>query len=119
MKLVPKAPLAATASIVLSQPALAAPAWVDYSAEQFASAQAQGKTILVDVHADGCPTCKAQAPTLETMRNDERLAHLTFMRVNLDSDKAFLRAHRVPRQSTILVFQEGSRAALTYPECFA
>lgn len=93
--------------------ATAAPNWVDYSAERFARAQEAGKTILVDVHADWCPTCKAQGPILESLRNDERLETLTFMRVDFDEEKEFLRAHRIPRQSTILVFkgkQESGRS---------
>lgn len=105
MKNVTKALLGALAMLVAWPALAAAPAWVEYSAERFARAQSAGRTILVDVNADWCPTCKAQAPILESLRNDERLDHVTFLRVDFDTEKAFLRAHRVPRQSTILVFQ--------------
>ena len=105
MRNLAKAILAAIAAMFVAIPALAAPTWTNYSAERFASAQAAGRTIVVDVHADWCPTCKAQAPILETLRNDKRLENVTFMRVDFDTEKDFLRTHRVPRQSTILVFK--------------
>jgi thioredoxin 1 len=104
MKII-KALLLALAAAFLAQPAAAAPQWQNYSAERFAQAQAAGRTILVDVHADWCPTCKAQGPILESLRQEKRLDDVIFLRVDFDTQKAFLRAHRVPRQSTILVFQ--------------
>ena len=76
-----------------------------YSAASFQAAQKAGKTVVVDVHADWCPTCKAQAPILSELAKDKALRNVVFMRVDFDSDKAFLREHRIPRQSTILVFQ--------------
>lgn len=76
-----------------------------YSPQKFAAAQESGKTIVVDVHADWCPTCKAQAPILRAIAQDERSAEVVFLRVDYDKDKAFLRDHRIPRQSTILVFK--------------
>lgn len=76
-----------------------------YSARSFEAAQAAGKTIVVDVHADWCPTCKAQAPILSEIAKDSRAKGVVFVQVDFDKDKAFLRAHRIPRQSTILVFK--------------
>lgn len=75
-----------------------------YSASAFQAAQREGRTIVVDVHADWCPTCRAQAPILSELRNDPRLADALFVRVDFDNDRDFLRTHRIPRQSTILVF---------------
>lgn len=80
------------------------PGWTQYTPAKFEAATKSGKVILVDVHADWCPTCKAQQPILEELRSDARMDGVLFMKVNFDDDKAFLRAHRIPRQSTILVF---------------
>lgn len=77
----------------------------EYSAASFRAAQAEGRTIVVDVHADWCPTCRAQAPILAELRADPRLADALFVRVDFDNDRDFLQAHRIPRQSTILVFR--------------
>jgi thiol-disulfide isomerase/thioredoxin len=82
--------------------------WQAYDAKAFAAAQAAGKTIVVDVHADWCPTCRTQAPILEELRKERANDKVVFIRVDFDTDKAFLKAHRVPRQSTVLVFR-GSR----------
>lgn len=92
-------------------PAAAAPGWTQYSASSFAAAQNAGKTIVVDVHADWCPTCRAQQPILNELRKDKRLANAVFIRVDFDKDKAFLRTHRIPRQSTILVFKGKAETA--------
>lgn len=96
---------------VTMTPATAAPGWTKYSASSFAAAQNTGKTIVVDVHADWCPTCRAQQPILNELRKDKRLADAVFIRVDFDKDKAFLRAHRIPRQSTILVFKGKTETA--------
>lgn len=76
-----------------------------YTAQKFVAAQTEGKTIVVDVHADWCPTCRAQAPILRDIAQDARAAGVVFLKVDFDKDKAFLRDHRIPRQSTILVFK--------------
>ena len=78
---------------------------VEYSESAFAAAQREGRTIVIDVHAPWCPTCRAQEPILRELRSDARLENVVFMRVDFDSEKAFLRAHRIPRQSTIVVFK--------------
>lgn len=94
--------------ILLSLLAMMTPAfavtWTDYSPTAFEQAQADGRVILVDVYADWCPTCKAQKPLLDDIAKDAALDDALLVRVNFDTEKAFLAAHRVPRQSTILVF---------------
>ncbi len=83
----------------------AIPSWHDYTPAAFSRAQQAGKTIVVDVHATWCPTCKAQAPILDSMRSEPKLKDAVFLKVDFDEEKAFLRQHRIPRQSTILVFK--------------
>ena len=95
-------------ALLVSTPALANPVWATYSADTFSRAQAAGKTIVVDVHATWCPTCRAQAPILDSLRSEPRLKSAVFIKVDFDTEKAFLRQHRIPRQSTVLVFK-GSR----------
>jgi thioredoxin-like negative regulator of GroEL len=79
---------------------------VPYSSQQFQSDVTQ-RTVVVHVHADWCPTCRQQAPTLQSMASDPDFADVRFVRVNFDTDKDFLTAHRVAGQSTILVFRGG------------
>ena len=78
--------------------------WTTYDAADFMMAQKKGKTIVVDVYADWCPTCRAQAPILDELRVEKQSSDVLFVKVNYDEQKAFLRRHRIPRQSTVLVF---------------
>lgn len=78
--------------------------WQTYDAGEFMMAQKKGKTIIVDIYADWCPTCRAQAPILEELRKEKQDGDTLFVKVNFDDEKAFLRQHRIPRQSTVLVF---------------
>ena len=108
---------AALAAFFLIVPAAAAaPGWTTYNPNQFAAAQQAGRTILVDVHADWCPTCRAQKPTLNKLRADPRLINVLFVTVDYDKQKDFLRSHRIPRQSTILVFKGTKETARSIAE---
>ncbi|MDZ4273777.1 MAG: thioredoxin family protein, partial [Erythrobacter sp.] len=43
--------------------------------------------------------------TLDALRQEPRLKDAVFFKVDFDKEKAFLRQHRIPRQSTVLVFR--------------
>ena len=79
--------------------------WQPYDEAEFMMAQGKGKTIVVDVYADWCPTCRAQAPILDELRKERQNGDTLFVKVDFDQEKAFLRDHRIPRQSTVLVFK--------------
>lgn len=79
--------------------------WRIYMAESFAAEQAAGRTILVAVHADWCPTCRQQAPILESALAEPAMAEVVAVRVDFDADKDFLAVHRIAQQSTILIFK--------------
>jgi len=101
--------IAAIGALVIGAMQLSAQAnttgWTLYDETEFMMAQKKGKTIVVDVYADWCPTCRAQAPILEQLRQERQSGEVLFVKVNFDDEKAFLRTHRIPRQSTILVFK--------------
>lgn len=90
--------------------------WSSYSASEFKMAQAKGQTIVVDVYADWCPTCRAQAPILDGLRKEQQKNGVKFVKVNFDDEKAFLRMHRIPRQSTVLVFKGEEEVARSIAE---
>ena len=79
-------------------------------------AQAKGKTIVVDVYANWCPTCRAQSPILDELRAEEQSGDILFVKVDFDEKKAFLHAHRIPRQSTVLVFKGETELARSIAE---
>lgn len=90
--------------------------WVLYDAAAFAEAQQAGRTIVVDVSASWCSTCRAQAPTLEAMATEPALADAVLLVVDFDVEKDFLRQHNIPRQSTILVFNGATETARSTAE---
>ncbi len=90
--------------------------WQTYDAAEFTMAQNKGKTIVVDVYADWCPTCRAQAPILDQLRTEKASGDVQFVKVNFDDEKTFLRQHRIPRQSTVLVFKGKKEVARSIAE---
>ncbi len=86
-----------------------APAWastaIPYSAEAFKAAQASGSPILVEIHADWCPTCKAQLPILDKLTADPKFKNLKIFRVDFDAMKPVVKQFGAQTQSTLIVFR--------------
>ncbi len=85
----------------------AAPGANPFTMEAFEAAKKAGKSILVEVHAPWCPTCKAQQPILAELLASPKYASLTVFRVDFDSQKDALRALGARQQSTLIVFKGG------------
>jgi len=71
----------------------------------FADLQGAGKPILIDVHADWCPTCKKQAPIISSLLATPEFAGYTLLTVNFDTQPAVLQQFKVTQQSTLIVFK--------------
>lgn len=80
---------------------------VPYTQAAFDKLQHEGKPILVGVHADWCPTCRAQAPIIESLLKQKDLQGIASLRVDFDGQKDVVRAFHVSRQSTLIVFKGG------------
>jgi thioredoxin 1 len=76
-----------------------------YSAEAFKAAQASGSPILVEIHADWCPTCKAQLPILENLTADPKFKDLKVFRVDFEAMKPVVKELGAQMQSTLIVFR--------------
>ena len=76
-----------------------------FSAEAFKAAQASGSPILVEIHADWCPTCKAQDPILDKLTADPKFKDLKVFRVDFDAMKPVVRQFGAQMQSTLIVFK--------------
>ena len=74
----------------------------------FDAAKAAGRSILVDVSAPWCPTCKAQHPILSGLEAEPRFKDLVVLAVDFDSQKDVLRSLGVRMQSTLIAFKGGS-----------
>jgi thioredoxin 1 len=90
--------LAGAATLGFGLPAYAAA----YSDAAFQSATASGKPVVIEFHADWCPTCRAQAPVLRSLAGK-----FTILTVNYDGQKSVVKKFGVRRQSTLIVFKDG------------
>lgn len=80
---------------------------VPYTQATFDKLQHEGKPILVVVHADWCPTCRAQAPIIESLLKQNDFQGIASLRVDFDKQKEVVRAFHVSKQSTLIVFKGG------------
>ena len=96
--------LAAVATLSAAQPALAVERQPS-SVAALQSAQAHGRSVLVDVAADWCPVCKSQEAKIERLTADRRFAKLLILRLDFDSQKAEWRALGANRQATLIGYK--------------
>lgn len=78
-----------------------------FDAAKFEQLQKQNQAVLLDAHADWCPTCKAQAPILRELFSSAEFKNLTLMRVDYDQDSATLKRFGITRQSTLVLIKGG------------
>jgi len=78
---------------------------VPYSDEAFKAAQASGQSILVEIHAGWCPTCKAQKPIIDKLAAAPKFKDLKIFRVDFDDMKPAVQAFGAKMQSTLIVFK--------------
>ena len=101
MSLFPKKSfLAAAALIAMTFNAEAAQR---FNEQTFRAAQAAGRTIVVDVTASWCSTCRQQKPAIQAIENER--PSLVVYEVDFDSAKAVVKRFRVQWQSTLIVFK--------------
>lgn len=100
---------AATAALLLAPAGFAAGTRFDQTS--FKAAQDAGKTILVDVTAPWCPTCKQQRPIIESLKTDPKFGGLAVFEVDFDSQKDALKRFQVQSQSTLIVFKGAAEVA--------
>ena len=94
------------ASAFLLSASLVAQAGQPFDTKAFQQAQAAGKTILVDVTASWCPTCKQQRPIVQEIEKEK--PSLVVYEVDFDTAKDVLKRFHVQYQSTFIVFKGAS-----------
>jgi thioredoxin 1 len=89
--------------------ALAVPAFAlsgtKFTPAALADAQKAGKSVLVEVGAPWCPTCKTQAPILSKLLGTDKFKSVVKLDIDFDSQKADLKALGVQQQSTLIVYK--------------
>jgi thioredoxin 1 len=104
--------------------AIAAPAAAQpiqpFSLAALKAAQARGEPILVDAFAPWCPTCRAQAPTLDAIAAAPAYARLVILRLDYDHQVAEKKALGIGQQSTLIAFkgnrEVGRTLGVTQPD---
>ena len=99
VRLLPIAALAVLAAPLQAQPVQ------PFSLGALKAAQAAGKPILIDVFAPWCPTCRAQAPTIDRLTTDPAYKGLTIFRLDYDNQTAEKKLLGIARQSTLIVYK--------------
>jgi len=94
-----------------------------FTPELFQAAQDQHKSILIEIYASWCPTCRAQKPILSDLLAKPKFKDLTVLRVDFDSQKNDVRNLRANVQSTLIVFkgreEVGRSVGQTKPDALA
>lgn len=78
-----------------------------YDAARFDALAREGKTVLVSIHADWCPTCRAQAPIVSELLKMPEFSGVMPLRVDFDGQKDVVKRFKATSQSTLIVFKGG------------
>lgn len=78
-----------------------------FDAAKFDALLKAGKPVLISVHADWCPTCKAQEPIVDELLKTPELRGIAALRVDFDKQKDAVRRFMAQYQSTLIVFKGG------------
>ena len=95
-------------AILVSGSAFAA--GLPYVKADFDALQKAGKPALVMIHADWCPTCRAQDPIVQDLLRRPEFAAIAPLRVDFDQQKDAVKGFRATTQSTLIVFKGGKEA---------
>lgn len=87
-----------------------------FSEPRFQALQAENALILVDVHADWCPTCARQQKILDDYEAARPAVSLHRLIVDFDDQKEWVKHFRAPRQSTLLLYRGGEQVWFSVAE---
>lgn len=100
-RLLPVAALALAAAPLHAQPVR------PFSLATLKAAQAAGKPVLIDAFAPWCPTCRAQAPTIDGLATDPTYRNLLILRLDYDHQTTEKKLLGITKQSTLIAFKGG------------
>jgi len=97
--------------LVFLLPAAAHAEMSAYTQAKFDTLQKEGKPILISIHANWCPTCRAQAKILTPLLDNPKYKNVSGLRVDFDDQKDVVKALKATQQSTLIVFKDGKEVA--------
>ena len=95
--------------LAISLPAAAAGKF--YTQQEFDMLAADGKPMVVHIHADWCGTCKAQDVQINAAMNSPEFKDVTFFEVDYDIQRKTIKFFNAKVQSTIIIYQQGKEIA--------
>lgn len=84
--------------------------WQPYSQEIFERAKQEGKSIIVDFHAEWCGTCRKQKPVLESLLREPKFESVVALSADYDKETKLRKALAIRKQSTLVVFKGNQEA---------
>jgi thioredoxin 1 len=99
-----RAALVLTGAALLASAAQARPS-TKFTEAAFKAAQDADKSILVEITAVWCPSCKAQAPVLERLLTSARFRDYVVFTIDFDSEKASMQRFDARLPSTLVVYK--------------
>ena len=98
-------PAAVLSMAMLLSTAAQAAEFREFDTAAFASAQAAGEPVLVDVRAWWCPVCASQRHTIKKIVAAPAYDKLVVFELNYDRQKSELKRFGVSRQGTLIAFK--------------
>lgn len=77
----------------------------DYTHDAFTAAAKEGRVIVLDFHADWCPTCLKQSKVLAELGEEAALREVLLLVVDYDTASELKSRFGVSAQSTIVVLR--------------
>jgi thioredoxin-like negative regulator of GroEL len=71
----------------------------------FNAAQAQGRPIIVEVHAPWCPVCAAQVRAMKRITADKRYDGLITFRIDYDTQQPIWKKFGAQKQATLIAYK--------------
>ena len=99
------------AAILLLSTLVSAGDWQAYDKAALEVANKEGKTVVLDFHADWCPTCRKQQSVLEKILKEKEFANVRGFTVDYDRASDLKKEYRVQKQSTLIVLKNGKEVA--------
>ncbi len=80
---------------------------VPFTLQAFHRAVAAGGPVIIQLHADWCPTCAAQAPIIAALLAEPKRRDVTFFAADFDKETALKKQLKITQQSTFVVYKGG------------
>lgn len=103
--------LAVAFGLAVSVTAAMAADFQKFDMAAFEAANKAGRSVLIHVHADWCPTCRAQQGPLKSITESLDFKDVTAFVIDYDGQLEARKLLKVTKQSTIIVYKGGAEVA--------